>query len=61
MIDMVTEQEASNEVIASQRAPVNVMRSSKEEEGPVKGELWAVLRALGVLVAVIIVIGFVIA
>lgn len=58
---MVTEQEASNEAIVPQESPANVMRSSKEEEGPVKGELWAVLRALGVLVAVIIVIGFVIA
>ena len=58
---MVTEQEASTEVIMPQRPPVNVIRSSKEEEGPVKGELWAVLRALSVLVLVIIFIGYIIA
>jgi len=34
------------------------MRNSKEEEGPVKGELWAVLRALVVLVGIIILIGY---
>jgi len=43
------------------RAPVSVMRNSKEEEGPVKGELWAVLRALAALVGIIILVGYVIA
>ncbi|MEI6160467.1 MAG: hypothetical protein WCP77_11565 [Roseococcus sp.] len=58
---MVTEQEAPRGAIIPQRPPINVMSSSKEEEGPVKGEIWAVLRALGVLVGVIILIGFLIA
>ncbi len=58
---MVTEHEASADSLMPQRPPVNVIRSSKDEEGPVKGELWAVLRALGVLVGVIMLIGFLIA
>lgn len=55
------EQEAPSGGAIPQRPPVNVIRSSKEEEGPVKGEIWAVLRALAVLVGVIVLIGFVIA
>jgi len=58
---MVIKQEGRPEAVVPQRAPVNVMRSSKEEEGPVRGELWAVLRALSVLIGVIILIGYVIA
>jgi hypothetical protein len=58
---MVTEQKAPGVVAMPRRPPVNVMSSAKEEEGPVKGEFWAVLRALGVLVGVILVIGYVIA
>lgn len=58
---MMTEREVSADALMPQRPPVNVIRISKEEEGPVKGELWAVLRALGVLVGAIIVIGYVIA
>lgn len=58
---MVTEQEAPTGAVIPQRPPVNVLRSSKEEEGPVKGEIWAVLRALVVLVGLIVAIGFVIA
>jgi hypothetical protein len=58
---MVTEQEAPSGAAVPRRPPVNVLRSSKEEEGPVKGEIWAVLRALTVLVGLIVVIGFVIA
>jgi hypothetical protein len=58
---MVTEQDAPSAMSMPQRAPVNVLRSSKEEEGPVKGEFWAVLRAVTVLVGVIILVGFLIA
>lgn len=58
---MVTQQEAPSGATIPQRPPINVMSSSKEEEGPVKGEIWAVLRALAVLVGVIVLIGFLIA
>jgi hypothetical protein len=58
---MVTEQDSPTGAAIPQRPPINVMRSSKDEEGPVKGEIWAVLRALAVLVGVIVLIGFVIA
>jgi hypothetical protein len=58
---MVTEQGAPMRGAIPQRPPVNVMRSSKEEEGPVKGEIWAVLRALAFLVGFIILVGYVIA
>lgn len=58
---MVTEQEAPSGGAIPQRPPINVIRSSKEEEGPVKGEIWAVLRALGLLVGFIILVGYVIA
>ncbi|UPY39232.1 hypothetical protein [Sediminicoccus sp. KRV36] len=58
---MVTEQDAPPGAIIPQRPPINVLRSSKEEEGPVKGEIWAVLRALAVLVGFIILVGWLIA
>lgn len=58
---MVTEQEAPPGSMLPQRPPVNEIRSSKEEEGPVKGEFWAVLRAMAVLVGIIVLLGFLIA
>lgn len=58
---MVTEQEAPTGGVIPQRPPVTVIRSSKEEEGPVKGEVWAVLRAMALLVAFIILLGYLIA
>ena len=58
---MVTEQESPLNAGMPQRPPVNVISSSKEEEGPVKGEIWAVMRALAVLIGFILVIGFLIA
>jgi len=60
-MDMVMEQDPRAEAVLPHRAPVSVMRNSKEEEGPVKGELWAVLRALAALVGIIILVGYVIA
>jgi hypothetical protein len=58
---MVTEQEALPAANIPRRPPINVMSSAKEEEGPVKGEIWAVLRALAVLMGFIILVGFLIA
>lgn len=58
---MVSEQGAPTGGAVPQRPPINVISSSKEEEGPVKGEIWAVLRALAVLVGLIVLVGFVIA
>lgn len=58
---MVTEQQAPSAGAIPQRPTINVIRISKEEEGSAKGEIWAVLRALAVLVGVIVLIGFVIA
>jgi len=58
---MAIELEARPEALVPQRDPVTVMRSSKEEEGPVKGELWAVLRAFSALIGVIMVIGYLVA
>jgi len=36
------------------------MRISKEEEGSSKGEFWAVLRALAVLIGAVMLIGYLI-
>lgn len=58
---MVTDQEAPGRGAIPQRPPINVIRSSKEEEGPVEGEIWAVLRALALLVGFIMLVGYVIA
>jgi len=58
---MVTDKDAPGAMTMPQQAPVNVLSSAKEEEGPVKGEFWAVLRALTVLMAVMIVLGLLIA
>lgn len=58
---MVTEQDAPVVAAVPRRPPVNVIRLSKEEEGPVKGEFWALFRALSLLVGAIVVIGYVIA
>jgi hypothetical protein len=58
---MVTEQDAPAVAAVPRRPPVNVIRLSKEEEGPVKGEFWAVLRALALLTGAIVLIGYVIA
>jgi len=55
---VATEQDGRPEAVVPAADPGNVMRNSKEEEGPVKGELWAVLRALVVLVGIIILIGY---
>jgi hypothetical protein len=58
---MMIDRETSSIGSVPRRAPINVMSSAKEEEGSAKGEIWAVLRALGVLVGVIVLVGFVIA
>jgi hypothetical protein len=58
---MVSEQEAPAVAAVPRRPPVNVIRLSKEEEGPVKGEFWALARALALLVGTMVVIGYVIA
>lgn len=38
-----------------------IMHTSKEEEGPVRGEAWVVLRALGLLVGGMMLAGYLIA
>ena len=58
---MAIEQEARPEAVTPKRAVTNMIRISKEEEGSSKGEIWAVLRALSVLIGVIVLIGYVIA
>ena len=58
---MAIEQEARPEAVTPKRAATNMIRISKEEEGSSKGEIWAVLRALSVLIGVIVLIGYVIA
>ena len=57
---MMTEQNAPVVATVPRRPPVNVISLSKEEEGPVKGEFWALARALALLVGAIVVIGYVI-
>ena len=57
---MAIEQEARSEAVIPKRASANVMRISKEEEGSSKGELWAVLRALGLVIGAIVLIGYII-
>jgi len=58
---MAIEQEARSEAITPKRAATNLIRTSKEEEGTSKGEIWAVARALFVLIGAIVLIGYVIA
>ncbi|MBS7791347.1 hypothetical protein KTR66_15200 [Roseococcus sp. SDR] len=58
---MVSEQEAPAVAAVPRRPPVNVISLSKEEEGPVKGEFWALARALGLLIGAIVLIGYIIA
>jgi hypothetical protein len=57
---MVTEQDAPAVAAVPRRPPVNVIRLSKEEEGPVKGEFWALARALGLLIGAILLLGYII-
>lgn len=57
---MAIDQDARSEAVTPNHSPANVKRTSKEEEGPVKGELWAVLRSLILLIGAIGVIGYVI-
>lgn len=58
---MATEQDAPGAMTMPQRVPVNMLSSAKEEEGAVKGEFGAVLRAITLLTGVIIVPGLPIA
>ena len=49
--------------MAIEQAPLalgKVMHTSKEEEGPVRGEGWVVLRALLLLVGGLLLVGYVI-
>ncbi|WP_421992608.1 hypothetical protein [Roseococcus sp.] len=40
-------------------SPVNVLRTARPEEGTSEGEVWAVLRALGLVVLAVIVLGYI--
>lgn len=57
---MAIEQEAPSDGVTPLRDSANVMRISKEEEGSSKGEFWAFLRALAVLIGAIMLIGYLI-
>ena len=57
---MAIEQKAPSEAVIPKRAAANRMWISKEEEGSSKGELWAVLRALGLVIGAIVLIGYII-
>lgn len=58
---MVTNQDAPQRAVLPNATVGHVMSSAKEEEGPVQGEFWAVLRAVGVLIGVIVLVGLLIA
>jgi len=57
---MATKLDAGLAAITPKATPANLIRTSKEEEGSSKGEIWAVLRALAGVIGVIAVIGYLI-
>ena len=57
---MAIEPDARPKAFTSKRASTDVIWISKEEEGSSKGELWAVLRALAILIGLIVLIVYII-